>query len=487
MPTLNGSTRSKKTATSTSTGTGHLGGLLGQDLKDNRFLVSSSSSNTDTDTETTTAVDSLTSVAEVRSRKDKDGAGDGDGRVDGDDDAYPEGGLRSWLVVFGCWLAMFASLGLMNVLATFQSYLLTNPASGYNTGTMAWIFSLYTFASFALGLYVGPLFDKYGPRWLILSGTVCLAVSLVLSSLSYEFWHFLLAFGILSGLSGSMLFTPAVAAIGHFFKERRGFATGVAMTAGSVSGLLFPLVLQRLYVTVGLAWAVRTLAVICLVATIVANFLVRSRLPPAKIASPHPDIRIFNNKAFVWTATAAFLLELAIFIPMTYISGYTLSKGFSQAFSFNIVAIINATSVVGRVVGGYWADSLGPFNTSVAAVCVSIFACFGILLPAGGTKPGIVIFALLFGFASGSNISLVPVSVSRLCTTQAYGRYYGTCYTVVSMAVLVAVPIASRVVPLDRGDYRGLVVITGAAYMASIFAFLMAKASVVGWNLWAIF
>lgn len=101
-----------------------------------------------------------------------------------DNETYPEGGLRAWLVVFGCWLALFASLGLMNTLATFQSYLISHQLANYEEGIVGWVFSIYTFVVFFLGLYIGPMFDKWGPRWIVLAGTVSICGGLMLFSIS---------------------------------------------------------------------------------------------------------------------------------------------------------------------------------------------------------------------------------------------------------------------------------------------------------------
>lgn len=102
----------------------------------------------------------------------------------GESESYPEGGLRAWLVVLGAWLALLSSLGLMNTLATFQTYVMTNQLKDYDEGTVGWIFSIYTFVVFFGGLFIGPLFDKHGPRWLVLTGTVFVGASLMLFSIS---------------------------------------------------------------------------------------------------------------------------------------------------------------------------------------------------------------------------------------------------------------------------------------------------------------
>jgi MFS family permease len=403
------------------------------------------------------------------------------------EETYPEGGRRAWLVVLGSWFALFATLGIMNILATFQTYISTHQLSHYDDSTIGWIFSLYTFLCFFLGIYTGPVFDKYGPRYLIAAGTVAMAVSLMLLSICTQYWQFLLAFGVISGTASSLLFTPSVAAVGHFFHARRGFATGIAQTAGSLGGVVFPLMLQSLFERVGWPWAIRILGFVCLCLTVSANFLIRSRLPPKADASVHPDPRIFLNRSFALTTVAVFLLEFALFIPLTYISSYALAQGFSESFSFRIVTVLNAGSVVGRVVPGYYGDIIGPFNANMISVALSAVACLGVWLPAGHTTAGLVVFSALFGFTSGSNIGLVPVAIGRLCRTQEYGRYYATCYTIVSIACLIGIPIAGRILTACNGDYWGLIVLTGCVYVAAFIAFWGAKVSAVGWSVRAKF
>jgi hypothetical protein len=256
------------------------------------------------------------------------------------DDAftYPEGGLRAWLVVFGSWCGLFASLGITNTLASFQAYLSTDQLSSYAPGQIGWIFSLYTFLLFACGIYIGPLFDVYGPRWLILPGSGCVVLNIFLLGVCTEYWHFIIVFGILGGVGTSLLFTPCIAAVSHFFNRRRGNATGIAATGGAIGGIVFPLLLQSLIPRIGFIWSTRVMGFIILFFCIIANSLIASRLPPGLAGrSPHPDFKILMKPAFAITVLGVFLIEWALFIPLTYITSYALEQGYSQSFAYQIL------------------------------------------------------------------------------------------------------------------------------------------------------
>lgn len=245
--------------------------------------------------------------------------------------------------------------------------------------------------------------------------------------------------------------------------------------------------LEGLFGRVGFAWAIRILAFVCLALCIAANFLIRSRLPPLKNASAHPDFTIFKNTPFLLTTISMFLMEFALFIPLTYISSYAQAQGFTKAFSFQILPILNAASAFGRALPGYWADVIGPFNINIIMLTFCTIACLAIWLPAGAYTAGLVLFAVAFGFGSGSNVSITPVCVGRLCKTQEYGRYYATCYTVVSFGCLVGVPIGGNILASNGGDYWGMVVLTGMIYIGSLVFLYAAKVSCVGWRFAEIF
>jgi MFS family permease len=405
----------------------------------------------------------------------------------GDDATYPEGGLQAWIVVFCSWCALLVCLGTMNIIGSFQAYLIKHQLASYEPGTIGWIFSVYAFFAFAGGIIAGPAFDKYGARWLIIPGSVGACLSMYLIGECTQYWHFMLVFGILSGLSTSLMFTPSIAVVGHYFMERRGFATGLAATGGAFGGVVFPLMLESLIPKVGFAWTTRILASIYVVLSIIACIGIKARLPPSKSASAKPDFRIFKDPAFALSVAGVYLLEWGMFVPITYISSYAIDHGFSEEFSYQILVVLNVGSVLGRVVPGFYADYIGRVNTMILTCIFAVTSLFGVWLPLGHTKAGLVVFALMFGFSSGSNISLTPVCIGQLCPTTSYGLYYSTCYTIVSIGCLTGIPIVGEILTSNGGNYWGLILFVGACYAGGLFCFTCVRIIKTDWRLRSVY
>ena len=166
---------------------------------------------------------------------------------------------------------------------------------------------------------------------------------------------------------------------------------------------------------------------------IVANASIRSRLPTRKGNSAKPNLWILKDVRFALTTSGVFLSEIGLFVPLGFLGSYAVAQGFKAAFAYQLLAIFNAGSVFGRWLPGYVADHLGRFNTMIVTLALCMISAFALWLPASGSVAMTVIFSVVFGFASGSNISLTPVCVGQLCETENYGTYYATCYTIVSI------------------------------------------------------
>ena len=397
---------------------------------------------------------------------------------------YPEGGLEAYLCVFGSFCAMMMGLGMMNTVGTYQSYVSTHQLQGQSESAIGWIFGLYAFLAFFCGIQIGPIFDAKGPRWLVAAGSVLIMLTYVLLGICDKYWHFLVVFGILGGTGTSLTFTPAIASVGHWFLRKRGQMTGLAAVGGSFGGIVYPLALQALFPKIGFAWSTRVIALINLVLLIPANLCIKGRLPPKKATKEAilPDFRIFRDPVFALTTLGVFFIEWGLFVPLAYLTSYSYANGVSRTFSYQIMAIFNAGSCAGRYFPGLAADLIGRFNSMLLTIALCLVATLALWLPAQGTIGLIVVYAIIMGFASGSGISLTPVCVGQLCKVENYGRYYATCYTLVSFGSLTGIPIAGKLLSTAGGQYWAVITFTAASYAASLAAFVGARVMGAGWS-----
>lgn len=212
---------------------------------------------------------------------------------------FPEGGTRAWLVITGSFCIICGTFGLMSSVGLFQSYWQANQLSSYTGRDIGWIAAVNCFLNLFLGVQIGPLFDSYGPRWLILSGSVGYIGSLVLLAECKKYWQFMLTYGIFGGISGAFLTTTALAVVAHWFEKRRGLASGITFVGSSVGGIAFPLILKPALTHLSWAWAVRIVALIAFVLMVVGNIFIKGRLPPRKNGGA-VDLRCFQDARFSW-------------------------------------------------------------------------------------------------------------------------------------------------------------------------------------------
>lgn len=154
------------------------------------------------------------------------------------EDIYPgdQNALAAWIVLLGSFLALFASFGLMVSIGTLQDYWQFHQLSQYSSRDIGWIPSVFVYLALGLGICFGPLFDRFGPRWILLAGSVAMVVMMFLLAECTKYWQFLLCLGFLGGPAAAALTTTALAAVSHWFKDKRGLASGIAMVGNSFGG-----------------------------------------------------------------------------------------------------------------------------------------------------------------------------------------------------------------------------------------------------------
>jgi Major Facilitator Superfamily len=144
------------------------------------------------------------------------------------EDVFPEGGREAWLVVLGSTLALYGSFGFMVSIGTLQDYWAENQLRDYSARDIGWIPSVFVYLALSLGIYVGPLFDRYGPKYIALFGSIGYVVMAFLLAECKLYWQFLLCCGFLGGVTGATLTTTSLAVVAHWFKSRRGLAQGLS-------------------------------------------------------------------------------------------------------------------------------------------------------------------------------------------------------------------------------------------------------------------
>lgn len=284
-----------------------------------------------------------------------------------------------------------------------------------------------------------------------------------------------------------MVFTPSLAAINHWFLHRRALASGFANTAGSIGGIVFPLLVGSLSNQIGFPWAVRVMGFICAVFCAASFLLLRTRIPSNKDGGSSIDLRALCDIRLSTVAVAIVLIEVGFLIPMTYLVSYASSHEVNGDLSYQLIAILNAASIFGRVIPGYIADQWGRFNVIIATTFVCTILILALWLKSGTSAPAIVSFAAFFGFWSGTAISLSPVCVAQISKTEEYGKRYGTTYSLVSFGSLVAIPVAGEILKAQNDskpetDYSGLIVFAGVAYGGSMLFFIISRGVSSGWN-----
>jgi MFS family permease len=221
-------------------------------------------------------------------------------------DDFPDGGTRSWLVVLGSFFLLMASYGLMNSVGVLQSYLETHQLEGYSSRDVGWISGIFVWTSLGLGVFVGPLFDAYGPKELVTAGTGIYSLSVLLMAECTLYWHFVLCFGFLAGIGAALISNVGMSCVPHWFQAKAGMAIGTAMAGSGLGGVIFPYILRGTFGSVGYKWGMRITALVVLVMCSIASFLVKSRLPRNGRLKAAFDIRCFKDARFTWMALATF-------------------------------------------------------------------------------------------------------------------------------------------------------------------------------------
>lgn len=233
---------------------------------------------------------------------------------------------------------------------------------------------------------------------------------MMLTSLCQEFYQFLLCQGILLGFSCGFIFAPSLTVVGHYFLKKRAAAMAYASTGSPVGGIIYPIILTNLIKKIGFPWAQRTCGFISLALLMVAAVTIRPRSGMTRKSNPIL-LEAFKKPAYSFQVAGLFFIVLGFWTPYFYLADYAQAHGMSSSLGAYLFAIINAGSLVGRILGGSFAQYVGQFNVVTVACYSSSLLLFCWL--AITSSAGLIVLSVLFGATSGTIIALMMSTVAH--------------------------------------------------------------------------
>lgn len=396
---------------------------------------------------------------------------------------FPDGGLDAWLCVLGGFCALFCTFGLVNCVGVFLSYYLQGPLNGHGESAVAWITSMQIFVQTGTTAIWGRMFDSYGPRYLLIGGTIVYIFGLMMTSLSSEYYQFFLAQAVVAAAGSGAIFNAAMSSVVTWFFKKRGAALGIVASGSSLGGVCLPIMMNHLIPRIGFPWTIRIIGFMFLGLCGIASLTVKSRLPPrAKPFNIDDYIRPFKDIPMLLTMIASFLFFWGMFLPFSYITLQAESAGMDPSLAQYLLPILNAVSIFGRIGPGFIADKVGRYNSMICITLLSGVITLGLWIP--GTSTGALIaYGIIFGFSSGGFISLAPACIAQISDIREIGVRTGTAFGVQAFGALTGSPIGGALVRSMNGSYLGLQLFCGIVMTASVFFFMAARYAQQGFKL----
>ncbi|KAI0920318.1 hypothetical protein AcW1_002092 [Taiwanofungus camphoratus] len=316
-------------------------------------------------------------------------------------------------------------------------------------------------------------------RTLVATGSFMVVFGMMMTSIAHKYYEIFLAQGVVVGLGSGCLFVPSVAIVATYFTKKRSFATGIAASGSSLGGIIYPAVFHQLQPRIGFGWATRVVGFIALGTLLISLAVMKQRVVPAT-RRKLLDLAAFKEYPYTLFALGEFLGFMGLYIPFFYISSFALKKtGASDELAFYFVPILNAGSIFGRIIPNFLADKTGPLNMLIP--CSVISAVLAFCWIAIHDVGGLAVFAVFYGFFSGTFVSLPPSTVASLSPDlKKVGSRMGMSFAFAGVGLLIGNPIAGAILNLNTGHFVRAQVFCGVVVAAGAGAMILARVSKVG-------
>lgn len=219
-------------------------------------------------------------------------------------------------------------------------------------------------------------------------------------------------------------------------------------------GVIYPIVFRQLQPATGFPWATRIIAFIMLATSIITVPFIKQRVPSTSLRKVY-DASSFRDLPYLLFCFGIFFGFMGIYIAFFYVELYaTQVCGMSTSLATYVLAVVNAGSFFGRLFPNWLADKIGPLNVQIPFALIASLLAF-CWIPIRNT-PGLLVFCALYGFFSGTFVSLPgPIVYVLSSDMSTVGTRLGMSMGFAGVGLLIGNPIAGAILR-GGGGWVGL-------------------------------
>jgi OFA family oxalate/formate antiporter-like MFS transporter len=288
-----------------------------------------------------------------------------------------------------------------------------------------------------------------------------------------------ITYGIIGGFGVGTVYTATVAAVQKWFPDRRGFASGMIVSAFGFSLVLFAPLARALLGGLGvpvtfLIFGVSFLVVCGLCSLIVQNppagWLPQGYKPTQAAANrrQYTPGEILATKQF-WLLAGGLLFTLpAYFILNPVFLSLGAERGLSESMALLGVSLTGISSAAGRLVVSWVSDKIGR---KAAMIGVAILILAASLIMIAGTSVVFLACIVMISFGFGGSSSVYAAMTAESFGTKYGGMNFGLVMLGFGVSAL-AFPIISNNLTAN-GSYTSSFILAAATCAVAVVLVLM--------------
>jgi MFS family permease len=331
-------------------------------------------------------------------------------------------------------------------------------------------FGIYSAMTALCATPIGYFADRLGPTRIIPLFLALFGVTFgSLAALTADVRHLYAVFAVLGIAVTGMLPIAFARAVCSWFVRRRGLALALAISGGSIGGLVWPPAVQALIGTLGWRTACLALsAIVLLVGVPVAHRFIRER-PVSRFEAASSavgaTVRDGLSSRVFWTVTVVFFCSTLIqYGAVVHLSALLTDRGVSPARAALAVSAFGGASLLGRLVTG---SLLDRFFAARVACALMVTASLGTFLLAGAQSFAIgATAAFLIGFGTAGESDVVPYLLSRYFGLRSCSTLFGIAWMATALGAAAGPMLMGRAFD-STGSYEVLLLGVGVLVLAS--------------------